>query len=478
VAPRKPKPVLHDPQGERVVRFFEKTLRHTKGRWGGQPFLLEPFQKEILHALFGTVDQHGQRWYREALIGLSRKNGKSELAAGIALYMLLADGEYAPEVYSVAGDRKQASLVFNTAADMVNASPILRSACRVFRGGKVIEVRENNGIYRALSADADLQHGLNPSCAIIDEYHVHRNSEQYEAMRTGMAARENPLTVTISTAGAAKRGALWDLYSRGMSGDDPKMFTYWRGADDADDLEDRKVWRKANPASWVTMDFLADQHRSLPLPVFARLHLNAWFEGMDESWVTRDQIAACQGEPVLDDGEPVVIAVDAASRRDTTAVMAVQRHPDGKFHRRCWHFNSDEAMGYLDYGAIEALIRELASTFQVNRVAFDPFQMVRSAQMLASEGVPVETFPQNDSRMVPASQLLYDLIVEERLVMDDCPICAEQLLAAGVVETVRGWRLHKLKSAGPIDSAVALAMGVQLAEWEHGLSAGPRVLVV
>lgn len=478
MAPRKPKPITDEKQGQRVVRFFERTLRHTKGRWGGQPFVLEPFQVEILEALFGTVDKDGRRWYREALVGLARKNGKSELAAGIALYMLLADGEYAPEVYSVAGDRKQASLVFNTAADMVNASPMLRAACRVFRGGKVIEVRENNGIYRALSADADLQHGLNPSCAIIDEYHVHRNSEQYEAMRTGMAARDNPLTVTISTAGAAKRGALWDLYQRGITGDDPRMFTYWRGADDGDDLDDRKVWRNANPAPWVTLDFLEDQHRSLPLPVFARLHLNAWYEGMDEAWITRSQIEACYGKPEISPDSPAVIAVDAASRRDTTAVMLVQRDEEGRFHRRCWHFTADEALGYTDYGAIEGLIRELCSTYEVGRVAFDPFQMTRTSQLLASEGVPVETFPQNDSRMVPASQLLYDVIIEERLLMDACPICTEQVLAAGIVETARGWRLHKLKSAGPIDSAVALAMGVQLAEWEHSLAGGPRVLVI
>jgi phage terminase large subunit-like protein len=465
-------------RARRVLRFFERNLRHTKGRWGGRPFVVEPFQAEILTSLFGTVDEQGRRYYREALVGLARKNGKSELAAGIALYMLLADDEYAPEVYSVAGDRKQASLVFNTAADMVNASPMLRAACRVFRGGKVIEVRENNGIYRALSADADLQHGLNPSCAIIDEYHVHRNAEQYEAMRTGMAARENPLTVTISTAGDRKRGALWDLYQRGMSGEDPRMLTYWRGADDHDDLTSRDVWRAANPAPWVTLDFLEDQYRSLPLAVFARLHLNAWFEGQEEGWVTRDQVQACVGVPTLNPDLPVVIAVDAASRRDTTAVMAVQRDEHGRFHRRCWHFAADTVMGYLDYGEVEALIREICSTWQVNRVAFDPFQMVRTAQILASEGVPVETFPQNDSRMVPASQLLYELVVEERLVLDDCATCTEQLLAAGVVETARGWRLHKLKSAGPIDAAVALAMGVQLAEWEHALGGGPRVLVV
>jgi phage terminase large subunit-like protein len=329
-----------------------------------------------------------------------------------------------------------------------------------------------------MSADADLQHGLNPSCAIIDEYHVHRNAEQYEAMRTGMAARENPLTVTISTAGARREGALWNLYERAQAKDDPRLFSYWRGAPDGADIEDRKVWRAANPASWVSMDFLEDQYRSLPLPVFARLHLNSWYEGGDEGWVSRDQLIACHGTPTFTDDRPTVVAVDAASRRDTTAVIAVQIDDEGRYQRLCWHFQADEQMGYLDYGAVEALIRELSSTYMVTRVAFDPFQMVRSAQMLLSEGVPVEMFPQNDTRMVPASQLAYELIVESQLVMDACPICEAQIAGAGVVETVRGWRLHKLRSKGPIDAAIALVMALQLAEWEKDLAQGPRVIVV
>ena len=178
-------------KGERAVRFIESYLKHMKGRWAGQPFILEPWQRGIIRAIFGTVElKTGLRWYREALIGLPRKNGKSELAAAVALYLLIADGEYGAEVYSLAGDKKQARLVYKTAGDMVKASPF-RSAVRVYRSE--MEVGETGGIYRALSAEADLQHGLNPHGAIIDEYHVHRDAEQYEAMRTGTAARLQPL---------------------------------------------------------------------------------------------------------------------------------------------------------------------------------------------------------------------------------------------------------------------------------------------
>lgn len=475
------KPVFDEERAERVERFFGRHLRHMKGRWAGQPFILEPWQRDdIIYPLFGTIDpKTKRRHYREALIGVPRKNGKSELAAGMALYSLIADGEFAPEVYSVAGDRKQASLVFNTAADMVLASPTLRAACKVYRGGKVIEVRDINGIYRALSADADLQHGLNPSCAIIDEYHVHRNAEQYEAMRTGTAAREQPLIVTITTAGAEKRGPAWDLYEKGRDGKDPKMLFRWWGAPADVDLKDRKAWRAANPASWVSLDFLADQMPpSLPESVFRRLHLNQWYEGALGAWIPRDSWLKCIGTPEIDPSLPAVIGVDAASRQDTTAVALVQVGADGRFHTKVWSLEADEGLGYLDYSRLEDLLREICSTYQVTRLAFDPFQMIRTQQILGSEGLPTEVFPQSDQRMVPASQLLYDLVMEEKLVHDGDPLITEQVLAAGIRESARGWRLDKRKSSRPIDSVIALAIGCQLAQYETELSAGPRVLIV
>lgn len=477
-SPKVPKGAKYDPaKGDRAVRFFEQYLRHMKGRWAGQAFTLEPWQAdEIIRPLFGTIDpKTGLRWYREALVGLARKNGKSELAAGIALYMLVADGEYGAEVYSLAGDRKQASLVYKTAGDMVRSS-LFRHAVKVYRS--IMEVPETGSTYRALSADADLQHGLNPHCAIVDEYHVHRDAEQYEAMRTGTAARLQPLIVTITTAGAERRGPAWELYERGRSGEDPKMFFYWRGAPAGTDITDLKAFKEANPASWVSIDFLKDQRDSLPEPVFRRLHGNEWYEGAEHEWIPRESWEQLVGDTTFDEDLPVVIGIDAASRRDTTAVCAIQRQKDGKLRSRMWLYEVDPSMGYLDYGEVESLIRELASTYNVRRVAFDPFQFVRSAQMLDAEGLPVETFPQNDARMVPASQTLYDAIMQGTLVHDGDQRVTDQVLAAGVVETVRGWRLHKRKSGRSIDACIALAIACQLAEWEEQLGDGPRVFVI
>lgn len=464
-------------RADRIVRFCARYLRHMKGRWAGQPFVLEDWQEsEIIRPLFGTIDpKTGRRWYREALIGLPRlrKNGKSELAAAAALYLLLADGEFGAEVYSLAGDRKQASLVYRTAADMAKGSPF-RSAVRVYRS--VMEVPETSGIYRALSADADLQHGLNPHAAIIDEYHVHRDAEQYEAMRTGTAARLEPLILTITTAGPEKRGPLWSLYERGVSGNDPRLFLYWRSVPAGTPLSDLDAFKTANPASWVTEEFLADQRASLPEPVFRRLHGNEWYEAGGTLWVSREAWEECEGPVEFDPALPVYIAVDAGSKRDSTAIAMGQWADDGKLNSRVWIMRADESIGFLDYEMVESLLRDLASTYDVRRIAFDPFQMVPVAQRLDGEGLPVEMFPQSHVRMVPASQLLYDLIMEGRLRHEGDAEVSEQVLSAGVREVPQGWRLDKRVRSRSIDAAIALAMMSQLAEWER-VGSAPRVIV-
>jgi phage terminase large subunit-like protein len=477
---RRRSPVNNLDRAARVERFFGRHLRHMKGRWAGQPFTLETWQRDdIIRPLFGTIDPRGRRRYREALIGLPRKNGKSEIAAGIAIYGLVSDGEFGAEVYSLAGDRKQASIVFATASAMIRASPILSSACKVYRS--VIEVPETGAIYRALSADADLQHGLNPSIAVIDEYHVHKSSEQYEAMRTGTAARAQPLIATITTAGPARSGPAWDLYLRAKAGRDPRLFFYWRGADDEDDSADRKVWRKANPASWVTLEFLADQRRSLPAEVFERLHLNRWPTGGAGGWLPSGAWEACGDDPLVDPELPCIIAVDAAPKRDKTAVVLVQRDADGVHHALCWSFQADPDLGYFDFEIIEQLLRDLAQDFFVTRIAFDPYAMMRSMMMLAAEGLPVEEFPQGHARMVPASMGLHEIIVQRRLRHGGSPDLTEGVLGSRIRETSFGWRLDKLSSwkAGySNDAAVALAMATHLAEQEAAESGGPTVVVV
>lgn len=462
----------------RVERFFARHLRHMKARWAGEPFLLEKWQREeIIRPIFGTLDRKGLRKYREALIGLPRKNGKSEIAAGIMLYGLFADGEFGSECYSLAGSRDQARLVFKVARDMVEASPLLRASSRIYKNA--IEVPETNSVYRVLSADAGLQHGLNPHMAVVDEYHVHRNPDQYEAMVTGTAARLQPLILTITTAGFDRTTPAYALYERGRaSRRDPRFYFRWWEVPENAKLLDTRAWRRANPASWVTIPFLRDQYKRLPEPVFRQLHLNQWVD-VNERWLDLDVWAANDADPHIDPDRPVYIGVDSAPKHDTTAVVMVQRQDDGTYDVRTWVFRADRIMGYTDFVLIEDLLRQLCSTFVVERIVVDPYAMIRSMMMLAAEGLPIEDFPQSDARMVPASQNLYDLITEHRLRHGKDPELTDAVTNAGVMLTARGWRLHKLKSTRPIDAATALAQACYIAEQDAGTySDGPNVIIV
>src|SRR3954471_2313181 len=189
--------------GAQVRQFMEGWILQTKGRWAGKPLVLEQWERDVVDELYllrDRDDENGMEMvYREALIGIARKNGKSTLGSGIALHGLLAAGETAPEVYAAAGSGEQARIVFGQAQKFVESSPKLRDWLKVYRN--VISCEANGGVFKVLAADGPLQHGLNPSTVVIDELWAHKNPELYYALTTGQGARENPLVVVITTAG-------------------------------------------------------------------------------------------------------------------------------------------------------------------------------------------------------------------------------------------------------------------------------------
>lgn len=470
-------------RADRVRRFFALHLRQTKGRWAGQPLVLEDWQFwHIIAPIFGLLEGGtAYRWYRDAVIGLARKNAKSTLCSGIAAYLLVADGEGAPEVYSLAGDRGQATLVFREASLMMQASPLLRAMGKFYRS--VIEVPENMGLYKVMSSRADLSHGTNPHGAVIDEYHVHRNDLLREAIQTGTGAREQPLVVTISTAPAAKKGPMWDLiqpYLEPTPKDkpaDPRQYFYWVGLAADADATDPRNWKKANPASWITQQYLADQFAKLPLRSFEQLHMNRVPAVRGGTWLPRGAWARGDGPVLIDPDLPCVVGVDAAPKRDSTALVLAQRHPDRTVHAKTWVFRADPELGYLDFDIVEGLIRQLAQDFNVQRIVVDPYAMARSMMMLTGEGLPVEDFPQNHQRMVPACMGLHQLVIDGLLRHGGDPELASAVKNATTAATSFGWRLIKAGS-GQIDALIALAMAVRIVELDEVSGISPTVVVV
>lgn len=452
--------------GKLVTRFAEERLVQTKGRWAGQPLILEKWQRELLDELY-LVDDEGRRVYKEALVGVARKNGKSSLASAIALHGLVATGEAGPEVYAAAGSIDQARIVFQQAREYVEASPYLRQWLRPLRSA--IRCKSNNGIFRVLSADGPLAHGLNPSLVVVDELWAHKKPELYFALTTGVIAREEPLVVSITTAGFDRDSICWDVYQRGMAlqaqGLDAMreagfLFVWHAAAPDAKPGS-RRAWKAANPSSWVTSEVLEREYDRLPEAVFRRLHLNQWTESED-SWIPPDDWDSCAGKPRIDKEGSVWAGVDIGIKRDASALLWCQWHGDTLHVRHSIHTPKPDRPLSAQENRIR--VRNLAKrTPALREVCFDPWAFQESSEELAEEGIPMVQFDQNASRMAPASERLYELVKEHRLVHDGDPVLRRQVLAAVATETERGWRISKRKSRERIDAAIALAMAADRA---------------
>lgn len=238
-------------RANRPIEFIERFCKHSKGEWAGQPVRLELFQKAFISALFGFVDSKtGFRKYREAFFMVARKNGKSTMLAGIALYMLLADGEAGAEVYSVATKKDQAKIIFDEVCHMVSQSPYLR---------KHIKKRKSDLYFSAsmsklqpLGKNSDTLDGLNSSCVILDEAHAVKDRNLYEVMKMSQSARTQPLFVTITTAGTVRECIFDDMYSYACKVadgviTDPTFLPIVYELDSKAEWKDPGAWFKPNP---------------------------------------------------------------------------------------------------------------------------------------------------------------------------------------------------------------------------------------
>lgn len=244
--------IFDEAKANRPIAFIEKFCRHSKGEWAGKPVALELFQKAFIQALFGFVDaKTGLRRYREAFFLVGRKNGKSTLLAGLALYMLIADGEGGAEVYSTATKYAQARLLFDECHNMIKQSPAL---------SKHIRKRKSDLYYlptmsklQPLSRNSDSLDGLNASFVIMDELHGVKDRNLYEVMRQSQSARREPLLVMITTAGTVRECIFDDMYNHarevadGVISDETFLPVLYE-LDKRDEWTDPDAWAKANPS--------------------------------------------------------------------------------------------------------------------------------------------------------------------------------------------------------------------------------------
>lgn len=257
--------ILDLERGNRPIEFARRFCRHSKGEWAGKPVEFELWQKAYLCALFGFVDRDtGVRRYKETLLEVARKCGKSLMMSVIALYMLIADGEAGAEVYSVATKKDQAALIFNESCNMVSQSPALQTMIRKRRGDLWCEASMST--FAALGRNSDTMDGLNCSCCVMDELHGIKDRNLYEVMVQSMSARRQPLLVMITTAGTVRESIFDDRYEyaeKVIDGtiEDERFLPVIYELDDRDEWRDPSKWRKANPGLGVvkSMEYLEEK---------------------------------------------------------------------------------------------------------------------------------------------------------------------------------------------------------------------------
>lgn len=239
----------------RVIKFIETFCKHGEGKLAGKPFILELWQKALLSALFGFIDKDtGLRQFRELILIVARKNGKSVLASAIALYLLYADNEAGAQLYSAATKKDQAKIIWESAKKMINKSPELKRHARIYINEIKCDLGE--GIFKPLSSESNTLDGLNVHCSLIDELHAIKDKNLYDVLVDGMSARLQPLSIITSTSGMI-RDNIYDLkydecsriINRFIQKDytDPTVLPIVYELDNRNEVYDSKNWVKANP---------------------------------------------------------------------------------------------------------------------------------------------------------------------------------------------------------------------------------------
>ena len=497
----------------RVLKFVS-TLRQSKGQWAGVELALLDWQRDLVEALYGVMRDDGLRRYRTAYVEVPRKNGKSSLAAALALYHLIADGEAGAEVYLGAVDRDQASIVFGIAADMVRQSPAMSKRLQIVPSTRRIVDARTSSVLRVIASDAAGSHGFNASCVIADEVHAWPSRELWDVLQTSMGARRQPLMIGITTAGFESNtlgGQLHEYAERVRDGvvDDPSFLPVLYGAEPNEPWDDPAVWRKANPSLGVTIteEYLAGEcARAKAVPAyesaFRRLHLCQWVN-QETRYLPMEAWSDCAGgvtfadlETELD-GEVCYGGLDLSATTDMTALVLVFPRGGGDYDvvPRFWLPAEDikrrserDRVPYdvwarqglltltpgnvVDYAHVRAEVNALARRYVVGGISYDRWAATQLVQELMADGIDMAPMSQGMASMAAPTSALLGLTLGRKLRHANHPILRWQADNLVVISDAAGnVRPAKHKARQRIDGIVALVMGIDRASRNAGAGA-------
>jgi len=500
-------------EAERVIAFFELHLKHSKGKWGGQPVVLEQWERFMLAQLFGWKRPGGFRRFRIAYIQIARKNGKTFISAGIGLYLLVADAENVPEVYAIATKTDQARLLFDEACRMVEQSQELSDRCTAMRSA--ITTGGLGGTFRPLPADVKTLDGFHIHGALVDELHAHKSGDVWDVTETATGAREQSLLFATTTAGVGHAGICHEQRRHAINileqkSTDEAYFALIFEPDEDDHYTERKTWEKANPNLDVCVDSeqleqKAERAKESPRlqNSFRRLHCNQWTESVSR-WIDGDVWKACAGD--LDPkelAESLVakrcwVGIDLSKTTDLTSMVAAFLVEEGKVAliQKTWipedglrkrverdKVPYDEWLrdGYIvttpgnviDYDYIKKELETWNREYQVAENLYDPYLAMQFALRCQEAGLHMVEHRQGTISMNEPTRAFERMALAKKVIHGGDPVLAWCVGNVAISENASGLlKPDKQKSEDRIDAAVAGVMAVGRAVIQ--MSGGPQ----
>ncbi len=505
-----------------ALRFFETKLRHIEGAVAGRPFKLERWQQAVVANLFGWLRENGTRRYRESLIYVPRKNGKTPWMAGIALYVLLEDAEAGQQNFIAAASREQAGKLFRYAKLMVNASQDLSARCRVYggtaQGGQsksIVKLPDESSFLQVIAADGGVTHGGTSNLVIVDELHAQPNRELMDVLQTSLTSenRPQPLMICITTADFARESICNEKHDYAKKVRDgiipPELAAsflpvIYEAIDE--DWTAEETWRKCNPnlGISVSLDQLRlECKRAQETPTyentFKRLHLNIKTQN-DVRWIPMERWDAMNAaNPLLwrekmlyaMKGKPCTGGLDLSTSLDVTAFVLSFNFGNSKIWLPYFWIPGDNAekrerrdrvpyltwarQGFIkmtagdviDYDTVRSDINELGKQFDIQKIGFDPWNSSQIVQQLMGDGFEMLSFRQGYGSLSGPSKELVKLILAGTLEHGGNPVMRWMASNASTEEDAAGnIKPSKAKSTERIDGIVAgvMALGVAMAE--------------
>lgn len=485
----------------RAVDFFPEVLTHpddSPTTRAGQPFALQPWQADFVATLFGWKRPDGTRRFTEAMVPVPRKNGKTALAAGIALFGLCAEARPSSQIYSAAMDRDQASAIYRTASRMAKQNPALLKRLNCVDSTKRITYNRLGSFYEALSGDADTGHSRKPFFVLFDELHTQKTRKLYDNLRTGMGSSINRLFASITTAGHDRHSICWEVWQHARKvrdgfASDPYFLPCIYELPEGAAWDDEEVWHLCNPNLGVSisLDFLREEcQRAKDSPAyentFRNLYLNQWTEQACR-WLSMDKWRACGTfDPEELAGAPCWGGLDLSTTTDLSALVLAFRLNDGSIALLCRFWAPEEGAkrraqrdrapylqwakdGLLtltpgdtvDYDAIRAEINELHEHYNIQEIAVDRWNASQLTAQLTGDGLPMLAHGQGYASMSAPAKEFEKLVIAGNLrhggneVLTWCAanVAVEQDAAGNV-------KPSKAKSTERIDGIVAAVMAV------------------